>query len=84
MKNSMLTIVKRENTKVVSFDELQVGEIFKSANFSYDNIFMKIEMLEVPGHSVILKNAIDLKNGYPFFFAFDDKVLRVNATLMED
>ena len=84
MKNSMLTIVKRKDTKVVPFDELQVGEVFKSANPSFNNIFMKIEMLEIPGRSVLLKNAIDLKDGYPYFFASDDKVLRVNATLMED
>lgn len=84
MKNSMLTIVKRKDTKVVRFNELQVGEVFKSANPSFDNIFMKIEKLEVPDSSMLLKNAIDLKDGYPYFFAVDDKVFRVNATLMED
>lgn len=81
MENSTLTI-KRKNTKPVYFNELEIGEVFES--FDFDGIFMKIEVVEIPGCSKNIRTAVNLETGYTCQFVANHKVFRVNATLLED
>lgn len=81
MNNSSLT-VKRNNSKAVPFEELNIGEVFEDSNL--DKVLMKIELLKTSDSCSTIRNAIDLESGCAYRYVNDDKVFRFKATLMED
>lgn len=76
----MLTIKRNTTTKVL-FDTIEVGEIFTDG--LRNCIYMKMDKV-IGAESTTCYNCIRLDDGKLYRFDSFDKVLRVNATLVED
>lgn len=77
----MLTIKRNTTTKVL-FDTIKVGEIFTDG--LHNCIYMKMDKVISTESTTTYYNCIRLDDGKPYRFDSFDKVLRVNATLVED
>lgn len=77
----MLTF-RRNDSNAVRFAELEDGEIFRE-DITLNNIFIKTAPFRMCCSEAKVR-AIDLTTGLGYCFDKNDKVFRVNATLMED
>lgn len=77
----MLTF-KRNDSNAVCFAELEDGEIFRE-DVTLNNILIKTAPFRMCCSEARVR-AVDLMTGLGYCFDKDDKVFRVNATLVEE
>ncbi len=74
-----MKITDNSNEQILTFDDMNVGQVFKS--FSTGFFYIKTDDIEDVIHGVI-RNAVDLSNGKSAFLVGCERVIAVNAELV--